>query len=307
MIIKIIKDKNCPFVRIDNRIFTDQRLSFKAKGVLGYLLSRPDDWVVRTSDLAKRSTDGTASIRSAMKELRRCGYASLEIIRGEGGRVDGSSWVIFEEAVTAMQEDQDPGSHVLGKSAAPVTENAVFRHSVNPTLGSTENAVFRHSVNPTLGKPLPLVTNDKIQQTKDSAAGAAPTSFGMIGGETAKKTPSTKLCEIFHKKIISHRYHIGKKRPSFQKWKMSCDDLIESLGGDWKKVRTVMRWYWDHHKDPWVGTYHSMITFCENFHKIDKAMRRDQKETQVPERPKWHMETVLVDGQPVEITTWDTP
>ena len=44
-IIKIKKRVN-PYTMIDSSIFTDNKLSWKAKGLLGYFLSRPDDWKI---------------------------------------------------------------------------------------------------------------------------------------------------------------------------------------------------------------------------------------------------------------------
>ena len=40
-VIKVFK-KEDPYVRIYNSVFTDNRISFKAKGILGYLLSKPN-------------------------------------------------------------------------------------------------------------------------------------------------------------------------------------------------------------------------------------------------------------------------
>jgi len=49
-------------------------LSFKAKGLLAYLMSKPDRWEIRITDLCKHSQEGEASIRSGLAELERAGY-----------------------------------------------------------------------------------------------------------------------------------------------------------------------------------------------------------------------------------------
>ena len=46
------------FVIIDQRAIEDVRLSWAARGLLGYLLSRPDDWKVLVNDLRKRGDLG---------------------------------------------------------------------------------------------------------------------------------------------------------------------------------------------------------------------------------------------------------
>lgn len=80
------KDKENPFVMIDKTIFEDEAISWKAKGLMGYLLSRPDDWVVRMADLKKRSTDGRHATRTAVQELEGAGYLTRYRERDEQGQ-----------------------------------------------------------------------------------------------------------------------------------------------------------------------------------------------------------------------------
>ena len=65
-----------PFVQIDKRPLEDPRLHWKAKGVLAYLLSKPNGWTVRVGDIVKRSQDGEHAVRSAIDELMEVGYAT---------------------------------------------------------------------------------------------------------------------------------------------------------------------------------------------------------------------------------------
>jgi hypothetical protein len=54
------------FVILDQRAVEDTRLSWAARGLLAYLLSRPDDWRVLINDLRKRGDlgrDGTFDFR----------------------------------------------------------------------------------------------------------------------------------------------------------------------------------------------------------------------------------------------------
>jgi hypothetical protein len=72
-IIKIQK-RNTPFTQIDKRCSENSALSLKAKGMLSYLLGKPDDWKIRMSDLIKNNADGEVSIRSTLKELEKNGH-----------------------------------------------------------------------------------------------------------------------------------------------------------------------------------------------------------------------------------------
>ena len=72
---KIIrKDKKDNFTTIDNAYLQNKKLSFKAKGIMTYILSLPDDWVIYIDQLIKTSKDGEGSFRSGLDELIKAGY-----------------------------------------------------------------------------------------------------------------------------------------------------------------------------------------------------------------------------------------
>ena len=68
-IIRVKHNKENPYFMLNRAAVNDDRLSFKAVGILTYLLSKPDNWVVREDDLAARHTEGTHAVRSGLKEL----------------------------------------------------------------------------------------------------------------------------------------------------------------------------------------------------------------------------------------------
>ncbi|MBX3014646.1 MAG: helix-turn-helix domain-containing protein [Caldilineaceae bacterium] len=70
--IRVAKNQN--YSVINNTVLNDDRLSWKAKGLAAYLLSKPDDWSIVREDLAKRSRDGVDAVRTALKELEDAGY-----------------------------------------------------------------------------------------------------------------------------------------------------------------------------------------------------------------------------------------
>jgi hypothetical protein len=77
------KDK---FVMVRNRTVRDRRLSYKATGLLVYLLSMPDDTRVDRAALAQGKRDGEVAVRSALKELAEAGYLVHRKIQNERGR-----------------------------------------------------------------------------------------------------------------------------------------------------------------------------------------------------------------------------
>ncbi len=85
---EIIRVRRCPnnFVTMDKTFLEDTRLSFKAKGILAYLLSKPDNWKVIVGNLVNYAADGKASVYAGLKELKECGYYQKVPVRDEKGR-----------------------------------------------------------------------------------------------------------------------------------------------------------------------------------------------------------------------------
>lgn len=84
-VIRVRKRPN-NFVMLDKTFLEDDRLSFKAKGILAYLLSKPDNWKVIVGNLVKFSKDGKSAVYAGLKELKECGYYVKTPIRNEDGR-----------------------------------------------------------------------------------------------------------------------------------------------------------------------------------------------------------------------------
>jgi hypothetical protein len=86
------------FVVMDQRAVEDDRLSWAARGLLCYLLSRPDDWKVLVNDLRKRGNLGRDGIYRLLRELRTLGYARFQRVRDKHGRIRGGIYFIREIA-----------------------------------------------------------------------------------------------------------------------------------------------------------------------------------------------------------------
>lgn len=110
---KIIRAKreSKSFALVDKNFINDKRLSYKAKGILVYILSKPDDWKVVIRDLINNAADGKASIYAGLKELERYGYYVKEPVRDEDGRriLDWTSMVyevpVFDEKEEVEKEE----------------------------------------------------------------------------------------------------------------------------------------------------------------------------------------------------------
>ncbi|WP_020393430.1 helix-turn-helix domain-containing protein, partial [Kribbella catacumbae] len=58
------------WTELDNRLLRNKELSFKARGILSYILSHTENWATDAASIAKASEkDGRDSVQSGLKEL----------------------------------------------------------------------------------------------------------------------------------------------------------------------------------------------------------------------------------------------
>lgn len=86
-----------PFVVADKQFIDDPELSFKAKGIMIYLLSKPDHWKVYPGNLKKHAKDQDTSIRNGLKELEEVGYIKTNKHIDNQGRVNKTKYLIYEK------------------------------------------------------------------------------------------------------------------------------------------------------------------------------------------------------------------
>jgi hypothetical protein len=96
-IIRIEKNKDHPYAQILSATIRDKRLSYKARGILCYLLSLPDGWRVRIENVIEMSDeDGRDAVYSGIKELETLKYLVREQTRREDGTVGEVDYVVYE-------------------------------------------------------------------------------------------------------------------------------------------------------------------------------------------------------------------
>ena len=71
---------------IYNAVIEDERLRDGALEVLAYVLSKPDDWIIRQADLRRRFGYGRDRQRKIFRILEDAGYLTRERTSGEHGR-----------------------------------------------------------------------------------------------------------------------------------------------------------------------------------------------------------------------------
>lgn len=99
-------EKNNNYTVISNFHLRDRRLSLKTIGLLSLILSLPENWDYSEAGLAAICKDGKDSISSGLKELEKYGYLERERERGEGGRICGMIYRVYEVPKEQRESNQ---------------------------------------------------------------------------------------------------------------------------------------------------------------------------------------------------------
>ena len=104
-VFKIEKNKN--YTVMSNYHLRDRNLSYKAKGLLSFMLSLPEDWDYSINGLVAISKEGVKAIRNILQELQRYGYLVIEKKQNEVGQFE-YEYLIYEQPDT-QKGDVDLG------------------------------------------------------------------------------------------------------------------------------------------------------------------------------------------------------
>lgn len=122
------------FTSIANSTLNDPSISWAAKGLIGYMLSKPPGWQFIEADIVRHSTNGRDSVRSIIRELVFSGYAIRKQSRGGDGRMGPTEIIVYEtrelnpanpHPVDVPTVDGKPvdGKPVTGKTPSSNTNN----------------------------------------------------------------------------------------------------------------------------------------------------------------------------------------
>lgn len=137
-IVRVVKREN-PYVQIDKTPINDVRLSWKAKGLLVYLISKPDDWTIILDDLIKHAKDGRDSVKAGLRELEATGYLSRNQIRYDDGTFGPMEFVVYEIPQTIDTTEFLPETENPSTDDSTVNGKSVNGKSVNGKPATTNN------------------------------------------------------------------------------------------------------------------------------------------------------------------------
>lgn len=71
---------------LPNQLLNDARLSFRARGLLAYMLARPPSWTFSAERIRAEGTEGREAVAAALRELARAGYYRADRYQRPDGR-----------------------------------------------------------------------------------------------------------------------------------------------------------------------------------------------------------------------------
>ena len=126
----------------------DGVLSWKARGILLYILAKPNNWKTRTEDIIAAAPDGRDSVRAGLRELRAAGYMKYIRFKDADGRFV-SEYIVSETPTLAddlrsrdgktengkpVPGESSPGD---GKPVPLLSINSIIRESYNDSIVDT--------------------------------------------------------------------------------------------------------------------------------------------------------------------------
>jgi hypothetical protein len=144
---QIIKSKKTrDFAIIPNSILQSSTLSLEEKGLLVYLLSLPEDWVLYKSNLHQKIGEKEGTVDRVFKLLQERGYILSVKMIGEKGRFQGWNHIVYEEPTIEELEKNPyrervsptPTNPDLGQSA-PIQIHSLNKNIHKNTIGQNED------------------------------------------------------------------------------------------------------------------------------------------------------------------------
>ena len=146
-IFQAIHDAAHPYVVVSQKLAQDERMSFEARGVGLYLLSKPNDWQIQVRDLMREGKCGKERVLRILQELERFGYviwsANSRRVQLPNGKIFWLDAIFYESGDAPYTENP-----IMGECGpAPSHPEPVLPSPEKPTL--TKNRWYKQTMSHT--------------------------------------------------------------------------------------------------------------------------------------------------------------
>ncbi len=192
------------FTQIDNQPINDPDLRYEDIGLLTYVMSKPNDWVIYKTELITSHGNGRESVAGILKRLEAKGYLLIVRHRNSSGQFTNNEYV-FTDIPYDFGEPQDSSVENNNTSENPHQPGASSMNG-KPLTGSR----IRETVD---GNPTPTNTiyNNTINNNNSSGSNAYQTfekEFGRPLSPFERETLYSWL-ETFDEEIIIYALKVA--------------------------------------------------------------------------------------------------
>ncbi|NPU13054.1 hypothetical protein HL666_19980 [Bradyrhizobium sp. 83002] len=137
------REHRAQFTIVPNAVFADSRLSVEAKGVLGYLLSRPHKWHVRLDHIGRTLLVGRKKLQRIFRELIAAGYVTREAQRiVDGHRFGEIDYVVCDVPAPVNKSARPRGRK--GPAAPRVQKGPAYKDSPQGPEGPAYKELYKN-------------------------------------------------------------------------------------------------------------------------------------------------------------------
>lgn len=264
--------EDAPFAQIANSALRDQRLSFRARGILAMVLSNVGEWQATREWIARQSEhEGRQAIQTALNELTTLGYRRVHKERGpDGGWVTVTSWYHTPPAELVQESADEPEELVQestdtsddGERTCPVPGPSSF-----PTVGFLDvqkpvRLIEHHSKN---------TIENTIEEQVDDEPPTPPTTAALAIPEPPGPTEDIeRIVAAFSESLTD----LGVKHTTTDKWRNTIRLMLTRDKRTPDEILGAIRWA--HSDNFWCSVIHSPTSLRAKFDQMKlQAQRRN--------------------------------
>lgn len=199
--IRVVKNSN--YSVINNTVINDSTLSWEAKGLAVYLLSKPDDWRINTNQLWNASANGHGTVKRILRELEEAGFLRRMRMRAPDGTFvwDHAVYETPQDAAAATDEDaiDTTDADAIGQTPLDGIRPMESVEWFPSDILSTENQVLNKEQGqpraaalppaPPSVPPSPVVLAEPLTATAPEPPAPSPTVAAALDGDPLPVAP----------------------------------------------------------------------------------------------------------------------
>ena len=235
VIFRVQKKDN--YVVLDKGFLNDNRLSWRAKGLLAYMLSLPNDWLFSISDLAIRSKCGRDTTANIIKELTNAGYIHKEQGRTNIGKFGKMDLLVFEAPQAAPFTENQVTESPLTENPLmenPLTENPLTENPLteNPSL-LISKSLNNNLLNNNNNEDRSHLSTENLSKIQTAFQFYEQNGFGALAAHVAYKIGH--WIDDLSEELVIHAMKLAVEN-NILRW-----NYVEKILHDWtnKKFRTI--------------------------------------------------------------------